>query len=219
MGALVLDAQAVLHIYEAVMEGKPLIERVVALGGSGYKENIAVKVRVGTRLEEIVKLRLRDDVESRIVINGAITGLQQDDLSVPVGRTAWSVLALEENRKRLFLAFLRMGIDYDSKSRSFLSLLSPGRHRRSDTNTSGELRPCIACIYCDDICPRDLMPHLLSKMATHDLLDEAERIRIFGCIECGLCSYVCPSKIPLMGDIQMGKQKIREETKKAVAYG
>ena len=36
-------------------------------------------------------------------------------------------------------------------------------------------------------------------------------MRLFGCIECGLCSYVCVSKIPLMADIIRGKKHVIEE--------
>lgn len=56
-----------------------------------------------------------------------------------------------------------------------------------------------------------IIPHLLSNYVIHDQVDETPRFRIQACIECGLCSYVCPAKIPLMAHIQQGKQQIREE--------
>ncbi|MFQ5681089.1 MAG: hypothetical protein ACE5GG_03445, partial [Candidatus Omnitrophota bacterium] len=32
--------------------------------------------------------------------------------------------------------------------------------------------------------------------------------RIFHCIECGLCSFVCPCKIPLARNIKNGQDKL-----------
>lgn len=210
-GVLVIDSQTVLHIHDAVVDGKPLIERMVALGGGAYSEPCAAIVTVGTPIKEVISGRLRDGVEPRIILDSSITGAQVEDLSVPVDRSVSAVLALEEFRERPLLHFVRAGADYDSQSNSFLGRIT-GLLRRSDTNLGGELRPCIKCEYCEEVCPRDLMPHLLSKCVKADLPEEAERIRIFGCIECGLCSYVCPSKIPLMDDIMTGKElTIKEE--------
>lgn len=45
IGVVVLNIQAVLGVYEAVVEGKPFIERIIALCGTSLKENIHVKVR------------------------------------------------------------------------------------------------------------------------------------------------------------------------------
>jgi len=46
------------------------------------------------------------------------------------------------------------------------------------------------------------------------MVDETEKLKIFSCIECGLCSYVCPSKIDLMADIKQGKTLLIEEKEK-----
>ena len=37
------------------------------------------------------------------------------------------------------------------------------------------------------------------------------RLEIFNCIECNLCSYICPSKIPLATSIKEGKEKLIEQ--------
>ena len=51
-----------------------------------------------------------------------------------------------------------------------------------------------------------------------DLIEEADEARIDLCVECGLCSYVCPSKIDLRtqlieakGLIAKEKEEIRQE--------
>jgi electron transport complex protein RnfC len=44
-----------------------------------------------------------------------------------------------------------------------------------------------------------------------DLIEEVEQARVDLCIECGLCSYVCPSKIDLRSQIMDSKVLIAQE--------
>ena len=145
-----------------------------------------------------------------------MTGKVCDNLSVPVDRTASSIAVLEENRDRQFLSFLRPGIQSDSFSNAFASSLFPKARRKLDTNVKGENRPCVYCNYCENVCPAGLMPYLLSKYVTHEMVEEAGRHRILACIECGLCTYVCPSKLPLMEHIQAGKARLETETMNSI---
>jgi electron transport complex protein RnfC len=63
-----------------------------------------------------------------------------------------------------------------------------------------------------DVCPQNLVPALLGEYSANGLLSEAQEIDLFACIECGLCAYVCPSKIPLLEQIREGKRKSLTET-------
>ena len=140
-----------------------------------------------------------------------MTGLLQKDLSIPVGRSIGHITVLTENKKRQFLAFMRPGLKSDSYSNAFLSSCISSVKRKYDTNMHGELRPCIQCGFCEEVCPVSIIPHLLSKQIKHDLCEGTEKLGIFDCIDCGICSYVCPCKIPLADDIASGKKKLIEE--------
>jgi Na(+)-translocating NADH:ubiquinone oxidoreductase A subunit len=203
---VVVDVQDVIHAYEAVIEGKSVIDRAVALGGS-LSEVGFVKVRIGTQLKHIISTQ----PNKRVIYGGIITGVKCDDLSIPIDRTTTSISVLEENQSRQFLFFIRSGINRGSFSNSFLSSFFPTVERKTDTNLNGELRPCIYCNYCESVCPVDLMPYLISKYITHDMIEEAEKYNPLSCIDCGLCTFVCPSKIPVMSHIQDAKAKIRKE--------
>lgn len=204
---VIIDIQDVMHAYEAVIEGKPVIDRTIAIGGS-ISEVGFVKVRVGTQLKHIFSSQLDN---KRVIYGGIMTGKKCDDLSVPIDRIAKSISILDENQNREFLSFLRSGVNRGSYSNAFLSSLLPVTERKIDSNLNGELRPCIYCNYCESVCPVDLMPYLISKYITHDMIEEAEKYYPLSCIDCGLCTFVCPSKIPLMKHIQDAKTKIREE--------
>ncbi len=55
------------------------------------------------------------------------------------------------------------------------------------------------------------MPHLIWRFLEKDLLEEAQAAGAQICVECGLCSYVCPSKIELAQTIAKGIEQIHEE--------
>jgi Na+-translocating ferredoxin:NAD+ oxidoreductase RnfC subunit len=211
IGVLILNIHDVLRVYEAVAQGKPFIEHTVALGGSACKENKYINIRIGVSLSEVLKDNIKDGVEPRVIFGGVMPGLLQKDFSMPVGRSIGHITALAENRNRQFLSFLQLGTKKDSYSNAFLSVLIPSGKIIYDTNMYGELRPCIQCGYCEEVCPVNIIPHLLSKQIKHDICEGAEKLGIFECIDCGLCSYVCPCKIPLADDIAKGKRKLIEE--------
>ena len=81
----------------------------------------------------------------------------------------------------------------------------------------GELRPCVSCNFCEEVCPAGIIPHRLHKLIYQDDIDEIERSRVDLCIECGLCSFVCPSKIELTHEFQQAKQAILKEKAAAAA--
>ena len=215
VGVLVVDVAACLAVHGACVEGKPLIERLVALGGTGYETPAIVKARIGTPARWLVKDHVVD--EHLLVHNGALSGWPILDLDWPVTRATWGLTALYEDTSRPFMGWMAPGFDFDSTSRAFASSYFPPKARRADTNLSGELRPCIQCGYCSEVCPRDLLPFHLDKLLRIDAIDEAEELRLFGCIDCGLCTYVCVSKIPLMTNIIAGKKRVIEEHEEEAA--
>ncbi|MCM8797939.1 MAG: 4Fe-4S dicluster domain-containing protein [Candidatus Omnitrophica bacterium] len=208
IGIVILNTQAVLHVYEAVCEGKPLIERTIALCGEGFRENLHLKVKIGTPLKEIFSPYLRKDKEMRLVLNSLLTGIRLNIFSLPLSRTFSQVIALPENREREFLSFLRLGMRSESYTRTFLSALLRGK-KKLNTNIHGEPRPCISCGYCQEVCPVRIIPHLLYRFIERNIIDERlSKYGIFNCLECNLCSFVCPSKLPLAKTIKDGQERL-----------
>jgi len=209
IGVVVLSTQAVMSVYEAVVEGKPLVERVVALCGPSVKDPKHIKVRVGAPLGHILSGCLDTDNSSRVVLNSLLTGFLLNDLSLPIDRTFSQIIAIPEAKDRKFLAFIQAGIESDSYTRAFLARWIPFSRKKPDTNMHGDQRPCISCGFCEEICPVRIIPHLLSKYVQRGVIDETlMNHNIFNCIECGLCSFVCPVKIPLLKHIKEGHDKL-----------
>ncbi len=71
-----------------------------------------------------------------------------------------------------------------------------------------EMRNCIRCAKCVNVCPMGLVPSFLMNVTENNAWDLAEKDRIVDCIECGSCSYVCPANRPLLDYIRLGKGKV-----------
>ena len=53
-----------------------------------------------------------------------------------------------------------------------------------------------------------LMPLNLARFSEAENHEMAQRYHILDCMECGLCSYICPSKRNLLQSIRIGKQNV-----------
>lgn len=76
---------------------------------------------------------------------------------------------------------------------------------------------CIRCGRCVDHCPMGLTPTLLAKFVQREKWPEAEKWGVLDCVECGCCQYICPSKIPLVHWMRLGKNKIAQAKRKKTA--
>jgi electron transport complex protein RnfC len=66
-------------------------------------------------------------------------------------------------------------------------------------------QPCIRCGRCVEACPMTLHPFAIASYADRREWDFVERYCALDCIECGCCSYVCPTRRPLVQLIKLGK--------------
>lgn len=67
---------------------------------------------------------------------------------------------------------------------------------------------CIRCAKCVGSCPMGLEPYLLARQAEMQLWDEMEDHNIMDCIECGCCTFTCPSHRPLLDYVRLGKATV-----------
>lgn len=71
-----------------------------------------------------------------------------------------------------------------------------------------EMRNCIRCSKCVNVCPMALIPSFLMNVTEFSDWEKAEKFSIVDCIECGSCSYVCPANRPLLDYVRLGKGKV-----------
>ncbi len=70
------------------------------------------------------------------------------------------------------------------------------------------IKNCIRCTKCVSVCPMGLEPFLLMTQSERNMWPEMETNRVMDCIECGSCSYTCPSNRPLLDYIRYGKTTV-----------
>ena len=74
--------------------------------------------------------------------------------------------------------------------------------------------PCIRCAWCFEACPTRSQPATLLEAAQCEDLELAEKAGLRSCIECGICQYVCPSRLPLLSGIrELRKLQDRSSTR------
>lgn len=181
VGVLVQNVGTAKAIWEAVSLGKPLVERIITVAGSGIREPKNLLVRIGTLFQDVVNFcgGLAEDI-NLLVMGGPMMGLAQWTPDIPIIKGTSGILAWHS-------AFPLTEF------------------------------PCIRCARCVDHCPMGLEPTQLAKFVQYEKLPEAEDWGILDCVECGCCQYICPSKIPLVHWMRLGKNKITKAKRKKSA--
>jgi len=206
-----MHVEGVLAVNRALALMKPCIERIISLGGPAVTNPMHLEAMPGYPVDAVFASRIESG-ENRVINGGCLTGESIGDTRVGIDVECTGLTVLPEHNERKLLSFMRPGSDRSSYSRCFLSAITGGITRRLTTAMNGELRACITCGLCEQVCPESLLPWLFHKLAYSGGIDEMERAGIDLCIECGLCSFVCPSKIDVREDIRTAKAEIAEES-------
>lgn len=72
-------------------------------------------------------------------------------------------------------------------------------------------RDCIRCGRCVSACPMSLMPTNIERFAKAKNVDALKHSGVMVCMECGCCSYSCPSGRPLVQYMRLAKQIVKED--------
>ena len=70
--------------------------------------------------------------------------------------------------------------------------------------------PCIRCGRCLEACPMFLNPSRLQALVRVERGEALKATHMLDCFECASCSYVCPSHIPLVQMMRVGKSIVRQ---------
>jgi len=202
--------EGVLAVDRALTLTKPCTVRIVSIGGIGVNVPTHMKVIPGYPIKTIIENYIFEP-SARVINGGVLTGkiLTKDTLGVDT--ECRGITVLRELVEREFLGFMRPGWSRHCYAQCYLSSLRKEFAEQYTTGLRGELRPCIACNFCEEVCPAGIMPYLIHKYLYANLIEQVERARVDLCVECGLCSYVCPSKIDLRKQLIDAKALIEKE--------
>jgi Na(+)-translocating NADH:ubiquinone oxidoreductase A subunit len=202
--------EGVLAVDRALTMTKPCTVRIVSIGGIGVNLPTHMKVIPGYPIKKIKENYIFEPA-ARVINGGILTGRILTSDTLGVDTECRGITVLQELEEREFLGFIRPGWDRHCYSNCFLGSLRKKFQEKYTTGVRGELRPCISCNFCEEVCPAGIMPYLIHKYLYADLIEEVEQARVDLCVECGLCSYVCPSKIDLRTQLIDAKALIAKE--------
>jgi len=97
-GCIVDNVDTVVAVYRAVVEGRPLTERIVTVTGDAVARPQNFRVRIGTDYRELIKAAggFRGQPE-KIICGGPMMGFAMFELNVPVTKTSTALLALTKD--------------------------------------------------------------------------------------------------------------------------
>ncbi len=154
--------------------------------------------------------------ERVITISGPAVG-KKGNYRIPIGtplRFLLEQVDLAENTSQVFLGGPMMGgaaSSLDVPITKGTSGVVAFTERETAPLARRKEYPCIHCADCLAACPLFLNPSQLGLLAKKgEYARMAEEFHLMDCFECGCCSFVCPSHIPLVQHFRMAKAAVRK---------
>ena len=151
-------------------------------------------------------------IERVVTVSG--TAIERPaNLIIPIGTSVREVLefcGLDMNTQQVVMGGPMMGMPLSSidvpvlKGTSGLLAFTEAPKGHHDTLA------CISCGQCLEACGYFLNPARLAKLAQAKRWEDLDDYYVNDCMECGACSWVCPSSIPIVQLIRTGKGALRE---------
>lgn len=169
VGCVVQNIGTVVAVRDAVINKKPLIERIVTVTGSAVKDPKNLKVRIGTPFIELLNFCNFDkDSAGKVIMGGPMMGITQHDLNVPVIKGASGILAMK--KEELYEYNHRQCIRCGRCVEICPMYLMPYEISLASENNKFDIAEklgvfdCMECGACAYVCPSTRhMTHLMKK--------------------------------------------------------
>lgn len=169
-GIVVNNISTIYAIYQALKFHKPILERIITIGGNMVKNPCNMLVKIGTSTEELfsqISFKRNEDIV--VYSGGPMMGIASDSIVITPQTTS---IMIDAKKDEIELS-------------------------------------CLRCSKCVKNCPVYIEPVLIKDALKSK--EELEKLHPEKCIECGLCSYICPAKIKLRDKVIEAKKIIRRK--------
>ena len=179
VGCLVMNVTSLAFLAHYLETGMPLVEKCLTVDGSAVNEPKNLIVPVGTPISCVLE---------------AAGGVSEDVGKILYGGPMMGIAIYSVNDPIL------------KNTNAIVAL------KAKDALTPKKYA-CIHCGRCVQACPMGLNPTAFVKaMKVEDKYDRADRLedaKLNLCMECGCCSFVCPSRRPLVENHRLAKSDLR----------
>lgn len=157
-GCVVDNVATMISIYQAVVEGKPSMERVVTVSGDAVEKPGNFRVPFGMNQAELVEAAggFKSEPE-KLISGGPMMGFAMFTLDVPVTKTSSAILGFTKDQASKFesTACINCGRCVDAcPSRLIPSRLADyAEHHDEEAFTAHEGLECMECGCCSFVCP------------------------------------------------------------------
>jgi electron transport complex protein RnfC len=192
--------------------------REVPCGGLPMDVGCLVQ-NVGTSFAVYEALRFGRPLVARVLTLSGSAAKDPGNFKVRIGTSFKHVISsaggVENDCRKIIMGGPMMGIAQQTdevpviKGTSGIVLLSEAEV------CIDEPGPCLRCGRCVDHCPMRLLPNEIARFVEKGRFDRAEEYGVLDCMECGVCAYVCPSKIRHVHLMKYGKAEVLAKRKKA----
>ncbi len=179
VGCLVMNVTSLAFLARYIETGMPLVEKCLTVDGSAISSPMNVIAPIGTSIKDIIEF---------------------------TGNST-------ENIGKLLYGGLMMGIAVYNLDDPILKNTNAIVALNKKDALTPKSYPCIHCGRCVRACPIGLNPTAFAKaMNVEDRNERTDRLteaKINLCMECGCCSFVCPSRRPLAETNRLAKADLR----------
>lgn len=98
VGCVVNNVDTIVAVYNAVVQGKPLLERIVTVTGDAIENPRNYKVHLGMSYNELLEVAGGfKGTPEKVICGGPMMGFGMFDLNVPITKTSTALLALSKD--------------------------------------------------------------------------------------------------------------------------
>ncbi len=194
-----------------VLLGREVPSRKLPLDVGAVCINVATTAEIGRLLPQ------GRGIQERVITVTGPAVLDPGNYRIPIGtplRFLMQTVGMHEDLSRVFMGGPMMGPAVPSldipvvKGTSGIVAFTSAQ---TGAQAAAPEQPCIRCGYCVDACPIFLNPSQLGVLARKGRhVQMRDDFGLMDCFECGSCTFVCPSHIPLVQRFRVAKANLRK---------